>query len=143
MARFRLATVLRARLAQEDVAKAEVVRARGASRFARGVAREREGALRATDVPTGVAARAVVAALVARQSLAAGLAAAQHDIVRADEHADQRRDDLEEAAKRRRIVEKLGERHAAAQRAKIDAADQRAIDEIAVTAAARKGGALS
>lgn len=139
MPRFRLATVLRARQAQEDVAKSEVVHARSAARTARRRVAEREGALRGTDVPTGVPGRAIVAALAARRALASDLAAASHGVEIAEVHIDSRLADLAEAAKRRRIVEKLGERHAADQRTRATAADQRVTDEIAVTAAIRKG----
>ena len=139
MARFKLGAVLRARQVQEDVAKADVVRARGAARDARRTAQQREGVLLSTNLPTGVTARAVVAAVAARHALAADLAAARHGVAIADVRTDERLADLAEAAKRRRIVEKLGERHAAQQRASAEAADQRAIDEIAVTAASRKG----
>jgi flagellar export protein FliJ len=131
MTRFRLAAVLRARLAQEDVARAETVRARGAARAARRTADDQEAVLEATDLPSGAPARAVVAALAARHSLAADLAATRHDITVADAHTDTRLSDLAEAAKRRRIVERLGERHAATDRARDAAAQQRAIDEIA------------
>lgn len=142
MARFRLASVLRARLALEDMAQAEVVRARGAGRAARTAAARRENVLRESTLPTDASGRAVVAALVARQSLAAGLAAARQDVVVADEDTDARLAELAEAAKRRRIVERLAERHAAVQRARMDAADQRALDEIATSAATRRGASL-
>jgi flagellar export protein FliJ len=138
MRQFRLGAVLRARQVQEDTARAEVVRARRVGREARQVVAERRGALEAGDVPNGASARAVVAALVARQSLAAGLAAARHDADVAEAQVDARLADLAEAAKRRRGVEKLAERHAAAERARAEAADQRALDEIAVTAATRR-----
>ncbi|GAA2516178.1 flagellar FliJ family protein [Pilimelia columellifera] len=143
MARFRLSTVLRARQAQEDVRKAEVVRARGAARHARRNADERADALRATDASPVGTARAVVAALAARHALAAGLSAAHHAIGEADAHVDAQTADLAEAAKRRRVVERLGERHAAAQKAHAAAVEQRAIDEIAITAAARAGDLIS
>lgn len=139
MARFRLASVLRARLAQEDVAKAEVVRSRGAARSARHRVDERTRALRATDLPDGVNGRAVVAAMVARRALAGDLAGAEGAARTADEDTDERVADLADAAKRRRMVEKLAERHASRRRATADAADQRANDEIAVTAAIREG----
>jgi flagellar export protein FliJ len=138
MARFRLAPVLRARLAQEDVAKAEVVRARGRIQGAERLARRRARELDGSHVPTGVTAQATVAALVARQSLAATLAAAEHDVLVAEVQADERLAALAEAAKRRRVVERLGERHAAHERARAEAADQAAIDEIATTTAMRR-----
>jgi flagellar export protein FliJ len=136
---FRLAAVLRARRAQEDVAKAEVARARGDARAASDTTADRDLALRATDLPTGVSARAVTAALAARRSLAEGLAAARHGETLTKAQVDARMAALVEAAKRRRVVEKLAERHAAQWRASEEAAEQAALDEIAVTAAARKG----
>jgi flagellar export protein FliJ len=134
-----LGAVLRARLAQEDVAEAAVVRARGAKRSARAVTASREVALRSTDPPPAGTSMAVVAALAARRSLAADLAAARHDEVVADAQVDARLADLAEAAKRRRVVEKLAERHAAERRARDAATQQRALDEIAITAAVRRG----
>ena len=139
MTRFRLGAVLRARLAQEDVAEAAVVRARGAGRSARAATASREVALRSTDKPPPGTAMAVVAALAARRSLAADLAAARHEEVVAEAQVDARLAELAEAAKRRRVVEKLAERHAAERRARDAAAEQRALDEIAITAAARRG----
>jgi len=136
---FRLGAVLRARLAQEDVAQAAVVRARGAGKAARAVTAAREQALRATDPPPAGTALAVVAALAARRAMAQDLAAARHQEAVAEVRVDERLAELAQAAKRRRVVEKLAERHAAEHRARTDAADQRALDEIAVTAAARKG----
>lgn len=138
MTRFRLAAVLRARLAQEDVAQAAVVRARGAGQTARTATTSREAALLATDAPPAGTAMAVVAALAARRSLAADLAAARHGEIVAEVRVDARLADLAEAAKRRRVVEKLAERHAAERRAREGAAEQRALDEVAVTAAARR-----
>lgn len=135
---FRLSAVLRARLAQEDVAEAAVVRARGAGRSARAVTTSREVALRATDAPPPGTATAVVAALAARRALAADLAAARHQERVAETEVDARMADLAEAAKRRRVVERLAERHAAERRAREAAAEQRDLDEIAITAAARR-----
>ncbi|HYN93842.1 MAG TPA: flagellar FliJ family protein [Pilimelia sp.] len=137
--RFRLAGVLRARQAQEDAVKAEVVLARGAARTARSEARERAETLRTSDAPQRGTAQAIVASLAARQALAADLAVARAGVGTADIKVDARLADLAEAAKRRRVVEKLGERHIAQLRAKDAAVEQQALDEIAVTAAARKG----
>jgi flagellar protein FliJ len=135
--RFRLASVLRARQAQEDAAKGEVFRAHGRTRAARDLTSRRELALRATAAPTGGPGRAVVAAIAARQSLAAGLAAAEHGIRAAEAEAAERVTALAEAAKRRRAVEKLAERHAAARAAREQAAEQAALDEIGTTLALR------
>jgi flagellar export protein FliJ len=138
MPRFRLGAVLRARLAQEDMARAEVARARGAGRTARQATAAREKSLTATDAPTGGTGLAVVAALAARRALAEDLIAARHRETVAEAQVDARLADLAEAASRRRIVERLAERNAAQRRAEEEAADQRAIDEIAVTIAATR-----
>jgi flagellar export protein FliJ len=130
---FRLSAVLRARQLQEDAAKAEVARARGAARSARQSIGDREAALRDSEEPPNGTGRAVVAAIAARQSLAAGLFAARDGVVAADEVTAGRMAELAEAAKRRRILEKLAERHATLRRAAEQAADQRALDELAST----------
>ncbi|GGJ82503.1 hypothetical protein GCM10010123_10200 [Pilimelia anulata] len=137
MGTFKLTGVLRARQAQEDVRKAEVVRARGASAAARQRADERRGALRDSDLPANGTGRAVVAAIAARQALAAGLAAAHRGIDDADLEVAESTDRLADAAKNRRVVERLGERHAAAAKAKHASAEQRALDEIAINGATR------
>ena len=137
-ARFRLSSLLRARLAQEDAAKAEVARARGAVRAAGRTVADARTALQASDLPSGGTGLAVVAAIAARHSLAAGLAAARQGVVSAEEQADERVAELAEAAKRRRAVEKLAERHAAARKFAEQAADQRVVDELAITAASRR-----
>lgn len=138
MGTFKLSAVLRARQAQEDVRKAEVVRARGASTAARRRADERRAALGDSSLPAGGTGRAVVAAIAARQALAAGLAAAHHHIAEADLELAESTDRLADAAKNRRVVERLGERHADAVKARHAAVEQRALDEIALTR--RDGG---
>ncbi|GGK18138.1 hypothetical protein GCM10010124_08440 [Pilimelia terevasa] len=137
MGTFKLSAVLRARQAQEDVRKAEVVRARGASRAARERADERKELLRGSEALVGGTGRAVVAAIAARQALAAGLAAAHRGVEEADLEIAESTDRLADAAKNRRIVERLGERHAAAAKSKHASAEQRALDEIAITGATR------
>jgi flagellar FliJ protein len=131
--RFRLATVLRARHAQEDAAKGAVLRARAvaqttADRHAR---RERE----LTDLPTlnGGPAAWYMAALAARQAQAGELTAAAGLAAADAEQVQQAATDLAGTAVRRRSVETLADRHAAAaQQAELEAG-QRAIDELAAT----------
>ena len=74
---------------------------------------------------------------MARQSLAGGLAAASQLVTDAEDIVAARNADLADAAKRRRAVELLGERHAEAVRVSDLAADQRNLDELAVTSRAR------
>jgi flagellar FliJ protein len=78
-----------------------------------------------------------VASLVARQSLAAGLSGAQRMVTDAVDVERERLAELTDAAKRRRAVEMLAERHAEMVRAHDLKVDQAALDEIAVTSKAR------
>ena len=130
---FRLAPVLRARQAQEDAAKGGLVRARSSERDAQDLAKRASLDLVGAQAPTEGTARAIVAALVARQALAANLAAAEAKVVEAGEITALQQQVLADAAKRRRAVERLAERHAEARKAHEMASDQKAIDELAVT----------
>ena len=134
---FRLAGVLRARQAQEDVAKGEVVRARQAAAQAADAAAARDRHLANHQMPAEDTARALVAALTARQAMAASLAMARQLAAVAETRVAQHTEELTEAAKRRWTVEKLAERHAEQTRRHAQAAEQRALDELAVTDAAR------
>lgn len=131
---FRLKSVLRARQAQEDAARGEVLRARRAAADAADAAVKRGEVLAAHQAPSEDTARAVVAALTARQAMAAGLSAARALHRMAEEHVTVRAEELTEAAKRRRTVEKLAERHAERRRQREQQADQSALDEIGTTA---------
>ncbi len=88
--RFRLGAVLRARLAQEDVAKTEVVRARRNAAEAAEAVQRQGHRLRSRGTPEDGPGRAVAAALSARQALAAALSAAEELAGQADEHTDAR-----------------------------------------------------
>ena len=109
--RFRLAPVLRARQAQEDLARGAVVQARAETESAAALVKRRQLNLAGAEAPSEGTARAMVAALVARHSLAAGLADASRLAGEADAHSEQRVAELAEAAKRRRGVERLAQRH--------------------------------
>ena len=135
--RFRLGPVLRARQAQEDMSRSAVIQARVEAQSAAALVKRRALELTGADAPNEGTARAMVASIVARQSLAAGLFAASRLAVDADGEIADRQAELAEAAKRRRAVELLAERHAAAVKAHELAVDQREIDELAVTMKAR------
>jgi flagellar FliJ protein len=134
---FRLAPVLRARKAQEDAARGAVIQSRAEIREAEALVKRRKLDLVGADAPSEGSARAMVAALVARQSLAAGLFDAQRMVTSAEVIEQEKLAALADAAKRRRAVEMMAERHAAIVKAHDLRTDQAAIDELAVTAKAR------
>jgi len=136
--RFRLGSVLRARQAQEDAARGQVMRARRDATEAADAAVRRGEVLAAHQHPGEDTARAVVAALTARQAMAASLSAARQLHLLAEQHVTHRSEELTEAAKRRRTVEKLAERHAEQRRQRDQRADQSALDEMGSTGHQRK-----
>jgi hypothetical protein len=79
----------------------------------------------------------MVASLVARQSMAATLSGAHRMVADAEETALERQAELADAAKRRRAVEMMAERHAETVRAHDLKTEQLNLDEMAVTAKAR------
>ena len=134
---FKLAPVLRARKAQEDAAQGALNQSRAEIRHAQALVKRRRLDLVGADAPSEGSARAMVASLVARQSLAAGLSGAQRMVTDAEEVERERLAALAEAAKRRRAVEMLAERHAEAVRAHDLRTDQASLDDLAVTSKAR------
>ncbi|WP_433792337.1 cell envelope biogenesis protein TolA [Actinoplanes sp. CA-252034] len=134
---FRLAPVLRARKAQEDAARGAVIQSRAEIREAEAMVKRRKLDLVGADAPSEGSARAMVAALVARQSLAAGLFDAQRMVTSAEVIEQEKLAALADAAKRRRAVELMAERHAATVKAHDLKTDQAVLDELAVTAEAR------
>ncbi|GIE97870.1 cell envelope biogenesis protein TolA [Paractinoplanes rishiriensis] len=134
---FRLGPVLRARKAQEDAAKGAVIQSRAEIREAEALARRRHLDLVGSEAPNEGTAQAIVAGLVARQSLAAGLISARRMVDDAEEVNRERMAALADAAKRRRAVEMMAERHAATVRAHDLRVDQANLDELAVTTKAR------
>ena len=135
---FRLTPVLRARKAQEDAARSAVVQSRADIRDAQALVKRRKLDLVGSQAPTEGTARAMVAALVARQSIAAGVFGAQRMVTDAEEVERERVAALTDAAKRRRAVEMMSERHAATVRAHDLRVDQANLDELAVTSKARE-----
>ena len=134
---FRLSPVLRARKAQEDAARGAVNQSRAEIREAQALAKRRHLDLVGAEAPTEGTARAMVASLVARQSLAASLFGAQRMIADAEEVERERLAVLADAAKRRRAVELMAERHAELVRAHDLRVDQAALDELTITSKAR------
>jgi flagellar biosynthesis chaperone FliJ len=130
---FRLASVLRARQAQEDAARGEVLRARRGAAVAAEAVEARDHTLANHQMPDEDTARALVAALTARQAMAASLALARQMAQLAESRVAERAEELTVAAQRRRTVEKLAERHAAERRRRDLQADQSALDELATT----------
>ncbi|MEV6494031.1 hypothetical protein AB0M20_36210 [Actinoplanes sp. NPDC051633] len=134
---FRLGPVLRARKAQEDAARGAVIQSRQEIREAQQLAKRRALDLAGADAPTEGTARAMVASMVARQSLAAGLSGAHRMVTDAEELTREKVAELADAAKRRRAVEMMAERHAETVRHHDLKVDQANLDELAVTTKAR------
>lgn len=134
---FRLGPVLRARQAQEDSARNAVIQSRAQIRDAQALAKRRALDLAGAEAPSEGTARAMVASMVARQSLAATLSGAHRMVAEAEEQTTEKIAELADAAKRRRAVERMAERHAETVRVTDLAVDQANIDELSVTAKAR------
>jgi flagellar FliJ protein len=134
---FRLGPVLRARKAQEDVARGAVGQSRAEIREAEQLVKRRQFDLAGADAPTEGTARAMVASMVARQSLAASLSGAHRLVADAEELTREKIAELADAAKRRRAVEIMSERHAETVRVHDLSTDQANLDELAVTSKAR------
>ena len=134
---FRLGPVLRARKAQEDAARGAVNQSRAEIREAQALVKRRQLDLVGAEAPSEGSARAMVASLVARQSLAGALLGAQRLVQDAEEVERERKAELADAAKRRRAVEMMAERHAEMVRASDLRKDQAALDELAMTSKAR------
>lgn len=134
---FRLGPVLRARKAQEDAARGAVIQSRQEIRDAQAMAKRRALDLTGADAPAEGTARAMVASMVARQSLAAGLSGAHRMVADAEELTREKVAALADAAKRRRAVEMMAERHAETVRHHDIRTDQANLDELAVTQKAR------
>lgn len=132
--RFTLSGLLRARKAQEDIARGAVQRARRDAQDAADVARRYEEALGSRRAPDQASADAYAASLSARQAMSAALTAAIGVASDADGVVRDRMSDLTDAAVRRRAVEKLAERRAEEARDAEMAAEQREIDDLAVRA---------
>jgi flagellar export protein FliJ len=137
---FRLASVLRARKAQEDAARTAVHHAHRGAEQARDQHRSQEQALAARRPANGVSGAAYVASQAGLRSLAADVAAAAALSLEAAEVVQQQLAALSDAAARHRSVRKLAERHAETLRNADAASNQRAMDEIAADGRRRIAG---
>jgi flagellar biosynthesis chaperone FliJ len=127
-----LVSLVRARQAQEDVAKQELATAQRLAHRAHGRVRynaDRIDSLRSAGAEGS--ASAFVAASVALQAAAATHSAAVQSAVEAVEGVATRRDELGDAARARRTAEELHAQEVAIQLARATAAAQRDMDEIA------------
>ena len=134
---FRLGPVFRARKAQEDVARGAVHQSRAEVRDAEALVKRRSLDLVGAEAPSEGTARAMVASLVARQSLAASLISAHRLVDDAEAVERDRMAVLADAAKRRRAVEKMAERHAELVRATDLRAEQADLDELSMSSKTR------
>src|SRR4029450_12098402 len=114
MKKLRFAGLLRARIAQETVAKAAVARSRFAANTALAEVHRQTASLDAAEQIHVSNAHALVCALVGRQSMAAALSASVSVARDADAAVDEARADLVLAARQRKVMDKLAERHALA-----------------------------
>jgi flagellar export protein FliJ len=135
---FRLASVLRARYAQENSARGKLLSAHQEAAEAAERVRRMDAAIDARPRPDSPSSLAFAATMWARQAMAGELSMAVTAAAQAETTVDERATDLTVAATRRRIVEKLGERHAEAERAAEEAAAQREADDL--TSTRNRGG---
>lgn len=129
-----LTTLVRARQAQEDVAKQRRTAAEITARRARATLRYE--ADRLSVMGEDLQHRTVSAFLASSAALhaaAATHAAAERQAELSARAAEDRRAELRAAARARRTIEQLHERHLAEERAAAQAAEQRELDEIAAT----------
>jgi flagellar FliJ protein len=141
--KFRLATVLRARQAKEDAVRGEVLAARAVLREAELDAEHRSETLRGRHLPDVDLARSYVAAISARQALAAELFAANRVAEAAKDAVAERLRGYTAASQDRRAVEKLKERHVAERAAAQLAEDQLLVDELATSRRSRQKPPMS
>ncbi|WP_026421633.1 flagellar FliJ family protein [Actinokineospora inagensis] len=131
--RTKLAAVLRARKAQEDIAKGELTRANARLADAGAHTDTRAESMRAWAGPRDGDAASYLAAIAAGRALAAALSEARAAERAAHGETEVEAAKLREAAKARRGVEKLVERATEDERLAGLAAEQKAADEVAVS----------
>ncbi|GII26165.1 cell envelope biogenesis protein TolA [Planosporangium mesophilum] len=136
--KFRLSSVLRARHAQENSARGRLLHARQEAAEAAERVRRMDAAIGARPRPDSPNGLAFAATMWANQAMAGELAIAVAAVAVAAGAVDERAAELTDAATRRRVVEKLGERHAEAERAAEEAAAQLEADDL--TSSRDRGG---
>jgi flagellar export protein FliJ len=144
--KFRLASVLRARQAQETAAKSAAARSRAVAADAAADVHRQAATLDAAHDVHPRTAYALSAALTARQAMAATLSAAVGSAVEADAVVDTRVEELAVAAAQRKAMDKLAERHELTRRRAADAAERRELDDLTSArhvAAGARGAVMS
>jgi flagellar FliJ protein len=127
---FRLAGVLRARTAQETVAKAEVAKSRFAAGTALAEVHRQAATLDRADQVHYSTANALAGALMGRQAMAAALSVAIGVAGEADAVVADRMADLAVAARQRMAMDKLAERHALTRQRKLEAVERAELDDL-------------
>jgi flagellar protein FliJ len=128
--KFRLAGLLRARVAQETVAKAAVARSRFAANTALVEVHRQAASLNAAEQIHLSTAHALASALVSRQAMAASLSASVNNSHAADAVVVETMTELGAAARQRKAMDKLAERHAQIRQRAADAAERAALDDL-------------
>lgn len=130
MSKFRFAGLLRARVAQETVAKAEVARSRFQANAALAEVHRQAASLDEADQISFSTANALAVALAGRQAMAAALSVAAGVHAEAETAVTDRVADLAAAARQRKALDKLAERHALARRRTVEAAERAELDDL-------------
>jgi flagellar export protein FliJ len=130
MALFKFAGVLRARVAQENAAKAEVARSQVTANAAMAEVHRQSATLDQAEKADYSTANALAVAMATRQAMAAELAFAVGTAEEAEVIVENRKADLAAAARQRKAMEKLAERHAITRRHKADVAERAEVDDI-------------
>lgn len=130
MALFKFAGVLRARVAQENAAKSEVARSRLAASAAMAEVHRQSATLDEAEKTSYSTANALAVALANWQALAGELTLAQGRADEAEVIVENRKADLAAAARQRKAMEKLAERHAATRRHRADLAERSEVDDL-------------
>jgi flagellar protein FliJ len=130
MTRFRFAGLLRARVAQETVAQAAVARSRFAANTALAEVHRQAASLDAAEQIHPSNAHALAGALVGRQAMAAALSASITSARAADTVVAETMVDLSLAARQRKAMDKLAERHALTRQRAADAAERAELDDL-------------
>jgi flagellar export protein FliJ len=130
MSLFKFGGVLRARVAQENAAKAEVAQSRFAANAALAEVHRQSATLDVAEKTSYSTANALAVALASRQAMAAALSEAMSDAEAADAIVADRMADLAAAAQQRKVMEKLAERHAVTRRNKAAAAERAESDDL-------------
>jgi flagellar export protein FliJ len=130
MSLFKFGGVLRARVAQENAAKAEVARSRSTANAAIAEVQRQSATLDEAEKADHSTANALAVAMATRHAMAAALSVAVGQVDQAEAVVADRQADLASAARQRKAMEKLAERHAITRRHKADVAERLEVDDL-------------